>query len=43
MQQSQKPATEPEAQRLRNFRLELQRRIIQLQFFQRIAQRLEIV
>jgi hypothetical protein len=38
VQQAQEAAAEAKAQRLRDFGLELQRRIVELQLFQRIAQ-----
>ncbi len=41
--QAEEAAAEAESQRLRDFRLELQRRVVQLQLGQRIAQRLEVV
>ena len=40
MQQAQKAAAKAEAQRLRSFRLESKRRIVEAQFFQGFAQRL---
>ncbi|MPN08328.1 hypothetical protein SDC9_155610 [bioreactor metagenome] len=43
MQKSQEAATEAETQRLRNFRLVLQRRIVELELFQRFAQRIVLV
>ena len=43
VQQTQEAATEAEAQCLGNFRLKFQRSIVQLQFFQRIAQGFVVV
>ena len=43
VQQAQEAAAEAEAQRLRHFRLEFQRSVVELQFFQRVAQGFVIV
>ena len=43
VQQAEKAAAEAESQRLRGFRLVAQRRVVQMQFFQRVAQRLVLV
>jgi hypothetical protein len=43
VQQAEEAATEAEAQRLRDFRLVLQRGVVELEFFQRFAQRVVLV
>ena len=43
VQQAEEAAAEAEAERLRHFRLVLQRGVVQLQLFQRVAQRVVLV
>ena len=43
MQQTQKAAAKSKAQRLRHFRLELQRGVVELELLERISQRLVLI
>jgi hypothetical protein len=43
VQQAEEAAAEAEAQRLRDFRLEVQRGVVELELLQRLAQRLVVV